>query len=133
MNRVRGHIADIKVNGSLSLVAVDIDAKVVLKSIVIETPETVSYLTIGNKVEVLFKETEVVIGTQADHAISLQNRIHGTITKIERGELISRVVLDTHVGELVSIISTDAVDSLGLKERSMVIAMIKLNEIMLAE
>ena len=133
MNRVRGHIADIKVNGSLSLVAVDIDAKVVLKSIVIETPETASYLTIGNKVEVLFKETEVVIGTAVDHAISLQNRIHGTITKIERGELISSVVLDTAVGVLVSVISTAAVDSLGLKERFKVLAMIKLNEIMLSE
>ena len=133
MNSLSGHIADVEVSGSFSLVSVEITEKITLQSIVIETPETASYLTKGNQIQVLFNETEVVIGTSENHSISLQNRINGLIKMIERGKLISRVVVNTEVGEIVAVISTNAVDQLGLKEQFAVSAMVKLNEIMLSE
>lgn len=133
MNSLSGHISDVKVNGSLSLVAVDVGKAISLQSIVIETPETASYLKKGKQINVLFKETEVVIGTAEDHAISLQNRIIGVINSIEKGELICRVVVHSSVGEIVAIISTRATEHLELRVGKEVCAMVKLNEIMLSE
>ncbi len=132
MNNIKGQIHEIKISGSLSLVSIRINENILLNSIVIETPESAPYLIKGNSINVIFKETEVVISKDKKPAISLQNRIVGTIKNIEQGELISRVILATEVGEIVAIISTNAVNLLDLKKQTEVLAMIKLNEIMLS-
>lgn len=133
MNEFKGEIIDIEVSGSLSLVTVSISDYFVLKSIVIETPETADYLSLSKQITVIFKETEVILCTDNNVAISLQNRIDGTIKHIEKGALLSKVEITTKAGELVSIISTNAVNQLRLKHGDDIIAMIKLNEIMLSE
>lgn len=133
MNEFRGEIIDIEVSGSLSLVSVNIGDYFVLKSIVIETPETADYLSLKKQIKVLFKETEVILCTENNVAISLQNRIEGIIKHIEKGTLLSKVEITTKAGELVSIISTNAVNQLGLKHGIDIFAMVKLNEIMLSE
>lgn len=133
MNRFSGKISKIDVNGSLSLVTVAASERITIKTIIIETPETAAYLKIGNTIQVLFKETEVVLGLNQKHAISLQNRINGTIIQIEKGALLSKVVIDTEIGSLVSVVSTEAIKELNLEENQEVITMIKLNEIMLSE
>lgn len=133
MNSLRGNIYEIQQNGNLSLVTIKISADLFLKTIIVETPDSASYLSIGHTINVLFKETEVVIGTDKAHKISLQNKIPGVIQEIEKGALLSRVVVDTSVGMIESIISTAAVESLNLNQGNNIMAMIKLNEIMLAE
>ncbi|MFT4568319.1 MAG: molybdate transport system regulatory protein [Saprospiraceae bacterium] len=132
MNRLSGHISAIEVCGSMSLVTIDISSTIHLKTIIIETPETASYLLAGNPVQAVFKETEVIIGTDETHNISLQNRLPGQIITIESGKLISKIAISTEAGIIVSIISTNAVNSLNLQKDLRVIAMIKLNEIMLS-
>lgn len=132
MNKLSGQIEAIEVSGSLSIVSVKIQEQVTLKAVVIETPETADYLRLGNTIYVLFKETEVVIGTDETHAISLQNRIRGMIQQIDSGKLLSKLRISTPIGEVVSIISTNAVRQLGLEEGMAVVAMVKLNEIMLS-
>ena len=87
----------------------------------------------GHPVRAIFKETEVVLASDEKHNISLQNRIPGTIKKLKQGVLISKVTINSSVGELVSIISTNAVKQLKLSIGLPVVAMIKLNEIMLSE
>lgn len=133
MNSVQGIIRSIQTVESLSLVSVEAATELVLKAIVIETPETAAYLRIDGVIKVLFKETEVIIGTREVHAISLQNRIPATITDIEYGSLISKLSLQSEVADITSIISTKAVQQLDLKTGMSVLAMIKLNEMMLSE
>lgn len=133
MNRIQGHIIEIEVNGSLSLVTVAVHEKIRIKTIIVETPDTASYLKLEHPIYVLFKETEVVIGTGDLSGISLQNRIEGTIKDIKEGQLISQILLSTEVGDISSIISARAVNQLSLKEGDSVTALIKLNEIMLTE
>lgn len=132
MNVLTGQIETITIKGSLSLVRVII-AKIPLTAIVIDTPETAAYLEPGNDVKVIFKETEVIIGKGMDHQISLQNRLIGHVQSIESGELLSRLVIDTQAGQVVSVITANAVDQLALKVGSEVTAMIKTNEIMLSQ
>jgi len=133
MNSLEGHIKEVRVNGSLSLVTVALSDQILFKAIVIETPETASYLTAGHLVKVLFKETEVIIGKDIKHLISLQNQLRGVIRRIERGLLLSNILINTPVGDISSIITTNALDHLSLEEELIVCAMVKTNEIMLSE
>lgn len=133
MNRIKGHIKTIEVSGSLSMVSVDIGHKIVLKSIVIETPETAHYLIEKNRVFLLFKETEVIITNSLTVETSVENNIPALITELEIGKLLCRVVLQAKFGVVSSIISTNAFKRLNLKVNDNVRVLIKMNEIMLSE
>lgn len=132
MNRLTGKIAHIEVQGNLSLVKVATAAGE-LSSIIIDTLETCHYLESGRAVKAIFKESEVVIGLNADSKVSLQNRLRGIITKIHKGQLLSKVEMSTAAGPVTSHITTRAAEQLGLETEMEVFAMIKTNEVMLAE
>jgi molybdopterin-binding protein len=133
MNNLEGTISSIEVSEGLSLVTADLGGKLSLRAIIIETPDSAPYLRKGNKVKMMFKETEVVIGTGSQHNISLQNRMYGQITFIEEGRLLSRIGIKTDAGPIESVISTQSVQSLGLSVGATVCAMVKLNEMMLSQ
>jgi len=113
------------------LVLVEVTPKLQLKAIVIDTPETAAYLQSQASVAVLFKETEVIIATAEVPQISLQNRIPASIISVEKGALLTKLKLQSDAGVLIAIISTDSASRLELQEGKKVIAMIKLNEVML--
>lgn len=131
MNCLSGTIANITTQGSLSLVKVQV-GEVELFAIVIDTPKTSPYLQLGQPVNVIFKETEVIVGQGYSHAVSLQNRLRGQVRSLESNALLSQVVLDTTVGPITSIITTHAVHQLRLAPGIEVTAMIKTNEVMLS-
>ena len=132
MNSLKGEIEQIDISGNLSLVGIKVgDCQ--FKSIVVETPESVDYLRVGGAVDVLFKETEVIIGIGDNMQISLRNKMISTITSIEKGKLLAKLVLQTNAGEVISIITSNAVENLNLKEGLQVMAMVKTNEILLAK
>jgi len=132
MNSLKGEIEHIDVSGNLTLVGIKV-GECHFKSILVETPDTVSYLHIGNKVDVLFKETEVILGKGENLQISLRNKMLATITQIERGKLLAKVIMDTNAGKVISIITTNAVENLSLKKGTQVMAMVKTNEILITE
>lgn len=132
MNSFPAHIKEVKTNGAMSIVFVTMDSGEELMSVVIDTPESAPYLKSGNKVNVLFKETEVAVSTQKELNISIENRIAGNITHIEVGVLLSRLILETKIGEVIAIISTMSVRQMGLVEKMNVMVLVKLNEIILA-
>ncbi len=132
MNSLTGEIASIKVSGNISLVTINV-SDILFKTMVIETPLTASWLKINNKINVIFKETEVVIGKGLEHNVSLQNKVPGKIIEIQKGELMSKVTVDTAVGNIVAIISLDAVLQLNLQVGETVSVMIKTNEIMISQ
>ncbi|MDX1767607.1 MAG: TOBE domain-containing protein [Arenibacter troitsensis] len=132
MNSFPAHIKEVKTNGAMSIVFVTTDSGEELMSVVIDTPESAPYLKSGNKVNVLFKETEVAVSSQKELNISIENRIAGIITHIEVGVLLSRLMLETKIGEVIAIISTMSVRQMGLVEKMNVMIMVKLNEIILA-
>ena len=132
MNRLVGHIINLEVEGSITLVTLALTGDMQMKTIVIDTPETASYLELDLEVNVLFKETEVVIGTQNTTEVSLQNKLPCTVKDVEKGALLSSVVMDSPAGEIRSIISSQAVRDLRIVRGSKLVAMIKLNEVMLS-
>ncbi|MFZ0454908.1 MAG: TOBE domain-containing protein [Ignavibacteriaceae bacterium] len=131
MNNLIGEISNIKSDEHFSIVEMIIDGNV-FKSIIIETPETVPFLKTGNKINIMFKESEVSIAKDLKGRISLQNKIPCIIKGIEKGKLLSKIILDFNSKKIVSVITTGAVEQLELKENDDVLALVKTNEVILA-
>ena len=132
MNILKGKIAEIKVNGDLSIVRVKVGSEL-FSSILIDTPDTLEYLNIGNEVKVIFKETEVILGVGDMSGISLRNKLKGKVSHIESDTLLSKVSVETEVGLITSIITSNAVKQLDIKNNMELTAMIKTNELILAK
>ncbi|MBI9041635.1 TOBE domain-containing protein [Lutibacter sp.] len=132
MNKLQGTINNIISNESLSLVYITVnDLKIT--AIVIDTPDTSPLLQKGKAITVIFKETEVIIGTGTNHTISMQNKFVGPIISIESKALLSKLIIETSVGKITSIITTNAVKQLKLIVGLEVTAMVKTNEILVTE
>jgi len=131
MNSFTGHIRSIESSGNLSIVTADVSGTL-FTSVVLEKIDDNSYLAEDREVEVHFKETEVVIATGDVSGISLRNRMEGQVRSVDRGKLLSQVKVDTSIGEVVAIITTRAVDLLGLENGTKVCALVKTNEILLS-
>ena len=114
------------------MVTVSLSGGVELTAVVIETPDSASYLNEGNPISVLFKETEVILSSGPNGRIGIQNRIPGQVRKMESGDLLSRVALETPLGGLEAIIGSGELKSLGLDVGDQATALIKINEVMLS-
>ena len=134
MNTLQGTIASILTEGNLSLVKLHPENKPDdwVTSLVIETPATAAYLREDEKVNILFKETEVMIAKDSLGQISIQNRFRSTIKAIEKGKLLGKVILDYAGVEIISMITVNAVNTLQLQEGDVVLALVKTNEISIA-
>ena len=86
---------------------------------------------IGDAVQLLFKETEVILGKGAQ-VNSLPNQVETQVYAIEQGELLSRIKLNSEIGNLIAIIPSSAVEKLQLKAGDQIMAMVKTNEMMIS-
>ncbi|MDP2153350.1 MAG: TOBE domain-containing protein [Methylotenera sp.] len=131
MNKLTGRIAAIQCNSHMSLVDVVIGSDT-LSATLLETPEVAEYLKIGNRVSLLFKETEVSLAKNLTGLISLRNRFAVTVRSIERGDILSAVVLDYAGKTLTAVITTRGMDRLQLAIGDEVEALVKANEMALS-
>ena len=130
MNQLSGKIENIETKNSLSFVSIKVGTAT-LFAIVMQTLHNSPHLKIGNPIQVIFKATEVIISTGLVDHISLQNPLAGKIYTIESGLLMSRLLLKTEIGMLISVIPTISVNRLELKVDSEITAMIKSNNLIL--
>jgi len=130
MNIFKGTIQNLSVSGNLTLLRISVNDSLIT-AIVIDTPETSSNLKVNNPITVIFKETEVIIGKGDTSQISMRNQFKGVIKSVESKELLSKLTVETSVGDITSIITSNAVNQLDLAYGVEVTAMVKTNEIML--
>ena len=83
-------------------------------------------------VQVLFKETEVIIAQAGDLKISLSNQLSCVVSAIQTGELLTRVQLKLEEYTINSLIISSHLKPLNLKVGDQVFVLIKSNEIMIA-
>ncbi len=62
--------------------------------------------------------------------ISGRNKLAATVKEIVRGAVMAKIVMDFKGTELVSVITVDSVDDLGLKVGDEVTALVKSTEMM---
>ena len=66
-------------------------------------------------------------------ALSARNQFRGTVASVERGAVMSEVVIDIGGGHrIVSLISTSSVKRLKLKKGSTAVAIIKATEVIVS-
>jgi molybdopterin-binding protein len=132
MNKLEAKIVNVESADNISLV--DLQANGDLFScVVIETPASADYLQIGNFVHILFKETEVSIGKNLSGQISLRNQISSVIKQIEKGRVLTKIVLDYKGIAIGSIITTRSANKLNLQVGEAVVGLIKANEVSIME
>ncbi len=66
-------------------------------------------------------------------AINVRNQFRGQIKEIIRGDVLSEIDVETPSGIVTSVITTRAVDNLGLKVGSEVVALVKATEVSIAK
>ena len=133
MNKLNAAIVEIETSGNLSRIDLVLAKKIHISAVVIETPDTAAYLRKNKSVYVLFKETEVMLSSDPKTTISLVNRIPGKITDLKIGDLFCEVRLHSPAGEITAVISKIAWERWPMKPGDEVIALVKINEIMLQE
>ncbi|MFE2043811.1 molybdopterin-binding protein [Streptomyces sp. NPDC059477] len=89
-------------------------------------------LASGSGVRALIKSTEVALATGPVQGLSIRNQLPGTVSEIAEGAAMASVKVTVAGGELTAAVTRDAVDDLGLRSGSSVVALIKATEVSLA-
>lgn len=129
MNKLKGIVASVESSGEIRLIGVLVEGDL-FSIVVIEDKENT--LEIGRQVFLLFKETEVAIAKDFNGKISLRNQLKGKVEGIEKGKILSEISLNYKGNIINSIITTNAVLDLDLKEGDQATAFVKTNELMIS-
>jgi len=132
MNIIKAKITALACSGSITLVTLQTEAQIVLQLLVIDSPKTAPYLQKGTAVRAFFKETEVILACPMANEIAIPNKINARISLLEHDQFLTRVHLETAVGALSALVHAKTLQSMNLGIGDNVVALIKMNEIMLA-
>ena len=132
MNKLKGIISQIQTSGNIMLIDVNVGGQG-FSALLIESGSHQDWLTVGNAVDVVFKETEVSLAKNLVGKISMRNRMQCTVVSINRGELLSTVTMKFQESFITSAITTRAVDSLQITVGESIEALVKSNEISLVK
>jgi molybdate transport system regulatory protein len=132
VNQLTGTISLIQQSGSIMLVDVDVDGYN-YSALMIDLPQALSWLHVGNSIGLIFKETEVSIGKNITGKISLRNQLPCVVKSVKRGEILSVIELTVSGNTIISAITTRSADILKIRTGDSVTAFIKANEIILTE
>lgn len=124
MNKLTGFIKEIKTCDEILQVFIDINGKI-FTSLILSSNEKYE---INQKVNILFKETEVMIASK-DSKISARNAFLSKILSIQNGEILSAVKFDFLDENIDCIVTKNAVLDLGCKINEEFIWFVKSNEI----
>ena len=88
-----------------------------------------SDIKIGSKVRLSINSSHIAIAKEFQGEISLSNRFECVIEKLTQGELLSSLSLKLNDINLSSIITTNSVKRMNLKENDKIIALVKASDI----
>jgi molybdopterin-binding protein len=112
LNRVFGEIIKIDYKDNFSVVEVNTKLGNLFVA-VLETPETASYLKEKNYINLLFNPAELLLFKIKDE--TLLNMFDCKIIEIERGKLLSKILLEKDSIKLESLVLAKQVDKYDLK------------------
>ncbi len=125
MNRLPGTIAAVERSGSIALIDVVVDEQR-YTALLLDADQ--DRFHVGAAATLAFNETEVALAVNLAGAISLRNRLPGTVEAIEQGQLMSRVLLRVGGHQVSSVITTRSLLALQLTVGDAVEGLVKSNE-----
>lgn len=127
MNLLEAKVLHYRTSGQIILCELECFGSQVT-AVLLDSPSELNYLKEGNSVNILFKETEVIIATGEIGQLSLNNRFTANITAMEKGDIFTSLSLGFGTG-MESVITTKSAERLGLAVGKEVTALVKANEI----
>lgn len=127
MNILQGKISDIKTCDEIAQVSVDVGG-IVFSSILIDADSM--NLKIHDNVDILFKETEVLVATKLS-CVSARNAFFGDVVEIKQGAILSEISFSFQETIIKSIITTGSLQALDIKEGDEFLWFVKANEVTL--
>ena len=130
MSQFHATVQEIHSQASLHLVTCAFE-KMFLTIVSLELPPAIQ---IGTKVVLRVKATQVTIGTNSLENISCPNQINATIQKIQRGQILTTMILKTPQGTLFeSVILETSAQKLGLHAHQSITAFIEASALSIEE
>ncbi|MBP9489909.1 MAG: hypothetical protein KBE77_00515 [Aliarcobacter sp.] len=127
MNTLTGKIVKIATSGEIGQVHVDVNGAI-FTSILLDVNSF--GITNEESVKLLFKANEVLIATK-ESRVSAKNAFLGKVIKIEQGLILSEVTLEFQESSIKSIITTNSLQTLNIKEDMTFLWFVKANEVTL--
>lgn len=126
MNKLKGIVKEIKTCNEIAQISIEVNEKFTFTSMMIDANQF--YLNIGDIVDILFKETEVLVATTSSK-VSAKNAFISKVTHIDKGQILSQIFFDFDGFCVSSIISSSSVDSLVIEKDYEFLWFIKANEV----
>ena len=130
MNKLTGKITTLTNKDHLSKVSLAVGNQI-FHAIVINVNNINPNLVIGQKVFILFKETEVTLSLKPLEHISIDNKIPVIVDTIKKGVLLSRIVVSLEGIQINTVVPAEF--ALTIQEGMSLIMLIRSNELMLME
>lgn len=74
-----------------------------------------SWLSAGDKVYCTFQEGAVCVSKECPGKVSIENRLPATLKGVRRNASLCELTFENELGDIVSLITTQAFDELGLE------------------
>jgi len=128
-----------KVSGTITRVVkghihanVQILWKAIPLSVVITTASCEDmHLSEGDSITVLIKGTDVMLAKSFSGMISARNRVSGIVKRIIRGDVVSKVFVESQEEMLHAIITNTSLEEMNIKEGNEITAIVKSTELIL--
>ncbi|MEA3521510.1 MAG: TOBE domain-containing protein [Campylobacterota bacterium] len=129
MNHIKARITNIQEGENLSIVSFEVQGHL-LKMMALGLSLPVG---IGSEVILGAKASNIAIAKEFSGNLSISNRLHVKIEKIQKGELLCAIFFRFDTYLLESIITRDSADAMDLHVNDSIIALIKSSEISIIE
>ena len=133
-NQISG-IVELITNGTVNAeVYIKLKSGYTIVSVITNTAVSNLNLKLGDEVVAIFKSNTVLITTDISLNISARNKLQGKVDSINKGEINSELIIDIGNGDKVaSIITSNSIDRLNIKNGAQVSAIIKASDVMIGK
>jgi len=133
MNTLKGKIYNIQTSEGITLVDIRIGDDE-FSSLIINSESTDEYISVGNEVNMLFKETEISVKNYHErHNKKRQNKIITKVEAINKGVILSELKFRYNSNLVTVIILTRLLDELEPKIGEKAILILRTQEILLSK
>ncbi len=132
MNTLKGEIYNVQTSEGITLVDICIGDDE-FSSLIINSESTQEYISVGNEVNMLFKETEISVKNfHGRHNKKRQNKIITEVEVINKGVILTELKFCYNSNLVTAIILTRLLDELELKIGYKAILILRTQEILLS-
>jgi len=127
MSQLEATIEDIKTIESLTMLTLTIKEK----SLTMVSLELDSKIEVGKRVTLVCKPTSIALAKVGidQNDISYSNQLEVEVLQLEKGNILSTLLLSFKGSILESIVTTKSIENMDLKKGSIVLALIKAHEL----